>query len=104
MDARQITKIRQALEGYIQNNGEYFRSPDVESGNIPQFLIHTSKGSDKETLNLYFNYKTSKQFISRAIFSLGHWDDFSTGARVELETLAVIRLREMGIKAKRAKE
>jgi hypothetical protein len=104
MNAQQVIKIRQALRDYIQNKENYFRSPSVETEKTPQFLIYASRGNDRETLNLYFDYKTSKQFINRAIFSLGFWADFSESTIKDIEALAVVTLQGLDIEAKRAKE
>jgi hypothetical protein len=104
MTTDQVTKIRQALREYIQNKDEYFRSPSVETEKTPTFLVYASRGNDRETLNLYFDYKTSKKFINRAIFSLGFWEDFPASTIKDLETLAAVTLQGLDIEAKRVKD
>ena len=104
MNTQQILEVRQRLKDYIQNKDEYFRSPNVETELTPSFLVYASVGNDRETLNLYFDYKTSKQFINRAIFSLGYRYDFHQSTVKDLETLAVVTLRGLDIDANRAKD
>lgn len=67
-------------------------------------MIYASRGNDRETLNLYFDYKTSKQVINRAVLSLGFWADFPASTIKDLETLAVVILQGLDIEAKRAKD
>lgn len=103
MTAQELIKVRAFVRSYIAENGKRFKSENVETGSIPNFLVYASRGNDRETLNLYFDYKTSKQFINRAILSLGHWHNFPNSTVRDLESLAVLCLNDLGIEAIRAK-
>jgi len=94
----------QAIVDHIKNKENYFKSENIETGKTPSFLIYCSKGNDRETLNLYFDYKTSKKFINRSIFSVGNWIDFNSKQIKNLELLAVESLRFLGIEAARVKD
>jgi len=88
----------------ILNKPEYFLSENIETGKTPSFLVYSARGNNKETLNLYIDYKTSKRFINRYIFSLGYWSDITLDQAKDIENLAVETLRSLNIEAIRVKD
>lgn len=91
--------ILKSISDYIKSRKDHFTSENIETNKIPVFLVYTAMSNDRENLNLYFDYKTSKQYINRAIFSLGEYEDFSEQDKKEIIKTAVLALKKLGIKA-----
>lgn len=91
--------ILKSISDYIKSRKDHFTSEDIESNKIPVFLVYTAMSNNRENLNLYFDYKTSKQYINRAIFSLGEYEDFSEKDKKEIIKTAILSLKKLGIKA-----
>jgi hypothetical protein len=99
MNPSHLPKVKKFLTEYIKQKENYLKSENIETGKPPVFILYCARGNDRESLNMYFDYKTSKQFINRAILSLGYWTDFSREQISELESHAQLILKNLGIKS-----
>lgn len=90
---------KKAIQDCIKRNHDLLSAPNFETGKVPIFEIRIRVINNGELYNLYVDYKTSRRWINRLIFSIGYWSDFIPEQVLELEKFTCYEMIKAGHKA-----
>jgi len=95
-----MKEFKKLATDMIDRYDEVLKSPNIETNKAPDFVVSIRQGNDRELLNLYIDYKTSRQWINRMIFTIGKFDDYTEHEICKMQSFTIELLKSKGYSAR----